>query len=317
VNNPDISVIVCTYNRIDSLLRVLQDLKKQIITEGSFAWELVIVDNNSTDGTKAVIENYRENEQLSVQYVFEPRQGKSFALNAGVQAARGEVLAFTDDDVILNEHWLSSIHIAVTRYPYNCFGGKVLPVLEDALPSWLSKDDRKYRIYGGPIVTHDRGNEIKKYDETMWVPIGSNMFIRKKLFEKYGHFDTRLGFYSKETLVYGEDSEIMFRFKKGGEAVLYYPEAVVHHPAPADRIKKSYFRRWHWGAGRGAARWMDFASGSVRYLNVPRYLIRQFLEDLVWWLIVLPGGKEYKKFYYEMQLLYKLGIIYEFYINGD
>lgn len=317
MTTPEISVIICTYNRSDKLPGVFDDLKKQVFTDQNFVWELVLVDNNSTDQTREVAESYRDKKELCIQYVFEPRQGKSFALNTGIKAAKGETLVFTDDDVLLNKHWLSSVYKAVTRYPYNCFGGKVLPVMEGSLPKWLSVDDRKYRIYGGPIVSHDRGNQIKEYDETMWVPIGSNMVIRKKLFEKYGYFNTRLGFYSKETLIYGEDSEIMFRFKNGGEAILYFPEALVHHPAPADRMKKSYFRKWFWGSGRGTARWSDIPNNGVCYLNIPRYLFRQFGEEFMRWITALLGRKDYKKFYYEMRLLYKLGMMYEFYIDGD
>jgi glucosyl-dolichyl phosphate glucuronosyltransferase len=315
MNEPLLSVIICTYNRSDRLKNVLEDLKNQYFPGIQFSWEVVVVDNNSTDSTRRLVETYAKD--LSIQYLFEPVQGKSFALNAGIRAARGEFLAFTDDDVVIDKYWVSSVHEAFNTYPHNCFGGKVLPIMEGPLPVWLSEDNKKYRIHGGPIVSHDCGDEIKVYDETMWVPIGANTFVRRKLFYKYGYYSTQLGFYSKEALIYGEDSEIMFRFKKRGEPILYYPKALVFHPAPIDRIKKSYFRKWCWGSGRGSARWPDSKIDCVCYLNVPRYLIRQFGEELLRWTISLLGRNEYKKFYHEMQLVYKLGSMYEFYINGD
>jgi hypothetical protein len=110
---------------------------------------------------------------------------------------------------------------------------------------------------------------------------------------------------------------MMFRIKKGGETILYYPRALVHHPAPVDRMKKSYFKRWFWGTGRGEGRWQEANSDGVRYLNVPRYLFRELGEEFLRWIIALLGRKEYKKFYHEMHLLYKLGHMYEFYMNGD
>lgn len=318
MNKPEISVIICTYNRGDRLVALLDKLKNQNMVNGRFDWELVLVDNNSIDDTRTIVKNYIDKNRLSINYVFEARQGKSFALNSGIAAAAGDCLAFTDDDVILDENWLANVYKAFTDYPqYNCFGGKVLPILEKPLPRWLSASDRKYRFHGGPLVSHDRGDQIKEYGPGMWVPIGSNAFVRKQVFEKYGGYLTQLGHYSTETLIYGEDSEIMFRFKKKGEAILYYPNARIFHPAPSERMKKSYFKKWCWGTGRGSARWQQPGPDAVRYFNIPRYQLREFIEEFMRWLAVLPGRREYKKFYHEMHLLYKLGMLYEFYIDGD
>jgi glucosyl-dolichyl phosphate glucuronosyltransferase len=317
MRNIDISIIICTYNRGNMLKNVLENIKYQKFPNEKCTWEIILVDNNSNDNTKEIVEQYQKENKIQIKYLFEPQQGKSFALNTGVKASNGDLLAFTDDDVVIDLCWVSSIWEASNKYAYNCFGGKVLPIIETELPDWLSKDNKKYRIYGGPIVSHDRGDEIKEYDETMYVPIGSNMFIRRKVFDKYGYFNTRLGHYSKETLIYGEDSEIMFRFRSGGEKILYYPLALVYHPAPKERIKKSYFRKWCWGTGRGKARTLKMDSNMVRYYNIPRYMFKELLIELFRWIVVLFGHKEYKKFYHEMQILYKCAMMYEFYIEGE
>ena len=85
----------------------------------------------------------------------------------------------------------------------------------------------------------------------MYAPIGANMFVRKSMFEKHGYFNTQLGQINSEVNIGTEDSEIMFRFKGGGEAILYYPRALAYHPVLTDRMEKAYFRKWWWGNGRG------------------------------------------------------------------
>lgn len=316
MSQPYMSVIICTYNRSNQLHNVLENLKNQAFTHGNFRWELVLVDNNSVDGTRELVESWIEERPFPIKYIFEPQQGKSFALNSGVKAAEGTLLAFTDDDVILDRNWLSAGYYASKNYQHNIIGGKTLPLLQGALPSWLT-EDKRYAIYGGPFVKEDHGSKIKEYDETMFVPGGCNLFIRKDLFHKCGHFNTRLGHYSKETLIYGEDTELMFRFKNNGESILYYPHAIVHHPVPTERLKKSYFRKYYWGSGRGRSRWLDLPPGTVRYLNIPRYLIRKSLQQLTRLIFALPTANEYKKFYHELNFLYTLGMICEFYIEAN
>ena len=316
MDKPEISVILCTYNRATELSKILNDLNDQKFPEGSFPWELILVDNNSNDGTKEYVQRNINKFKFPIQYLFESQQGKSFALNTGVAGAKGEYLAFTDDDVVLDNLWLFSIRRAFQTLDYNCFGGKVLPILDGPLPSWISKSG-KYMILGGPLVQHDRGDTVKEYDENMWVPVGCNMFFRKSLIEKYGLFNTDLGFYSKNTLIYGEDSELMFRFKNQGETIIYYPEAKVYHPAPAERIKKSYFKKYFWGHGRGNARWACVPPGTVRYANVPRYLIKHAALCTLRLILTSLWSGEQKKFYYEVRLLGVLASIREYYLNGD
>ena len=316
ISDPELSVIICTYNRVKSLPNVLNDLIRQVYPDGAFPWELVLVDNNSNDGTKEVVQQYEEDGRLPIRYLFEPQQGKSFALNSGVKAAKGKLLSFTDDDVVLDSRWLYSVYTAFKTSAYKCFGGRVFSVLEGSLPDWISGKG-KYSIVNGPLVQHDRGDKVKEYDQNMWVPAGCNMFFRKEVVEKHGYFSTELGFYSKNTLIYGEDSELMFRFKNGGESILYYPDAVVYHPAYADRLRKSYFKRYFWGMGRGTARWASVPPGTVRYANVPRYLIRQAAEQVLLLAIALVCSNKQKRFFHEVKLVNLLGIMREFYFNGD
>ena len=158
MTEPYISVIICTRNRAERLPGIFEDLKEQRLTH-AFTWEVLLVDNGSTDGTRDIVEKYGKEGNLDIRYMFEGTQGKCFALNSGIKAARGELLAFTDDDVRLDNYWLWAIHEAGSTQPHNCFGGKVLPLSNPALPAWLARDDKRFEIYGGALVKHDWGRQ--------------------------------------------------------------------------------------------------------------------------------------------------------------
>ena len=104
----DITVVLCTYNRCDSLANALQSLAAQTFAT-PVDWEILIVDNNSTDGTREIVERFCRVYPNHFRYIFEPRPGKSYALNTGLQHCDGEILAFTDDDIMAEPTWLENL----------------------------------------------------------------------------------------------------------------------------------------------------------------------------------------------------------------
>jgi len=249
-----LTAIICTYNRADSLKRTLDSFRNQEALECEEAWELLVVDNNSSDHTRQVVKSFVATAKMNVRYIFEPRQGKSYALNTGIANSNGQILAFTDDDVIVDKRWVASIIEAGSRYPHEAFGGKVLPLWPDYIPPWIQANGPYSRpIVGGPIPSHDRGDEVREYGEGMWVPIGCNMFFRREVFDKYGGFRTDLGPHGD---IYGtnEDCEIGFRLINNGERLLYYPKAIIYHPVPRSRLSQEYVLRYLWSAGITQAR---------------------------------------------------------------
>ena len=104
----DVSVILCTYNRCRSLSNALTSLAASIMPAG-MDWDILVVDNNSTDETRKVSERFFQLYQGRFRYLFEPRQGKSFALNSGIREAKGEILAFVNDDVTVQPDWLQNL----------------------------------------------------------------------------------------------------------------------------------------------------------------------------------------------------------------
>jgi glucosyl-dolichyl phosphate glucuronosyltransferase len=224
-----------------------------------------------------------------------------------VKEAQGEVIAITDDDVIVDKDWISSIWQACNRYSSICFGGKILPLWSHDIPSWIATDG-PYRILGGAIVSHDWGDSVRHYDREMYAPVGANLFIRRKAFEKFGVFNTELGpkGLRTENQGYMEDSELCFRFMRAGEECLYIPTAVVYHPVPAERLSKSYFLRWYFGAGKALIRMEGVCTNSVKLMGIPRYLFRHLAEDVIqWWL----AFDQKRRFFNKLQTYHVLGQI--------
>src|ERR1700722_18837624 len=130
-----ISIIICTYNRCDSLRRPLDSLAALQSPPG-LRYELLVVDNNSSDGTRAVVESYRSRLSCPVRYVFEPTPGQSYARNTAIGLALGKILAWTDDDVLVPPNWLMAIQDALSDPQVVCAGGKALPLWEAPPPPW-------------------------------------------------------------------------------------------------------------------------------------------------------------------------------------
>ena len=132
-----ISVVVCTYNRSEYLRRMLMSLREALIPE-HLSCEIILVDNHSTDNTKYVFEEIARPHRSNWKYVFEEKEGISHARNRGVREAKGEIIAFTDDDVIVDKYWIQNICKAFEENSdVVCVGGKILPIWEIPKPEWL------------------------------------------------------------------------------------------------------------------------------------------------------------------------------------
>lgn len=274
-------------------------------------WELLIVDNNSNDHTREVVENFGADTSLNISYIFEKQQGKSYALNTGIANSRGQILAFTDDDVIVDKRWVASIIEASTKYSHKAFGGKVIPLWLDPIPPWIQPTGPYANpIIGAAIVSHDKGDEVKEYGEDMWVPIGANMFFRRDVLEKYGGFRTDLG-PRGDILGPHEDSEMGFRLKNNGEKILYYPNAIVYHPVPHYRLSTEYLLKYFWNLGLTEAR-MDCPSNVMRRSKaILRWTLFLIIRFVKYCLSVLKDDPS-ARMYHKCQLYYLIGRIYNY-----
>lgn len=267
----DASIIVCTYNRGESLGDTLRALRSLRIQEDRL-WEVIVVDNNSMDNTRAVVEEIQR-DWPQLRYEFEGSQGLSHARNHGILCARGAVILFTDDDVLPEADWLERTLAGLDKYGADACGGYIGPIWEAPPPPWLTP-----RFYGFLAVRADRTDDflISPKDQP---PFGANMAFRKTIFTGVGLFDTNRG-RKGNVLASGEDGEIFERVLAAGLKVVFLGDARVHHKIEGFRATKSYFRRWRRQTSRNLAIARGMR-GDRRVFNIPLYLFPQFLRALM------------------------------------
>jgi glucosyl-dolichyl phosphate glucuronosyltransferase len=249
-----ISAVICTWNRADLLDRTLAEMRKLRIPNG-VDWELLVVDNNSTDSTAAVIAGHEQH--LPIRPMFEARQGKSHACNMAVVAARGELLLWTDDDVLVDPEWLSAYANAAERWPRAaCFGGPVAPWYEFPPPAWI---ERHRGLLQGMLAVRDYGPEERPFsaDEA---PFGANMALRRHVFDDL-QFDPQLG-PNKDTGLIGEETTLLRTLRQRGCQGVVVPAAKVRHFIGAERMTPGYLWRWAYGWGRTTVR-MERGDGAT------------------------------------------------------
>jgi len=292
-----VSVVLCTYNGASSLEATLASFT-QLAVPGELTWEVVLVNNNSSDSTEKIIENFAGTSGLNVQHAFEPRQGKVFALNTGIRKARGEIIAFTDDDVLLDSGWLVGLESTFARFSCIGVGGKVVPVLNQPQPKWLEIEDQQ-------VVGHfDYGAEPK---EINLPPIGGNMAFRRAAFEKYGLFRIELGPDSSE-IGGNEDDEFGRRLLNAGEKIVYSPAAIAYLPIESYRLTKDYFLRWFYSMGKANMRARMWPQDASCYFGVPRYFFGAALRNSLRWVFTLD---EKRRFQYKLRFYRAMGGIRE------
>jgi GT2 family glycosyltransferase len=235
------------------------------------------VDNNSTDGTREVVESFiRDYPEL--RYIFVGNQGVANARNAGIREARGRILAFMDDDVRASPNWLAEIKLAFDKHPEAGFvGGKILPVWPVPPPAWLTSE------HWSPLAILDYGDsEICLVPENTIGVVSANLAIRREVFQQVGLF-------SPEFQLVGngigaiEDHELIVRIWRGGGRGIYLPQAIVTTDVPLVRMTKRYHRRWQRGHGRFYAllREPEMERSAAHLFGVPSHVFKQALLDIV------------------------------------
>lgn len=237
-----ITVILCTFNRCESLVRALESVSLSKLPE-SIDWEVLVVDNNSRDRTPEVAERFCREYPGRFRYLFEAKPGKSNALNAAIREAHGDVLSFMDDDVIVDPMWLQNLTASLADGRWAGAGGRIIPQWTCTPPPWLPQRDR-YAL--APLAMFDLGPVGGALDEP---PFGTNMAFRKEVFEEYGGFRTDLG-PRPGSEIRNEDTEFGQRLLSAGEHLRYEPSAVVYHSIAPSRMRKQYFLAWWFDKAR-------------------------------------------------------------------
>ncbi len=283
----DVSVIISTYNRSDILPAALESVLAQE-EMGDVIYEVIVVDNNSTDRTRKVVESFIARGHTNLRYIFEGKQGLSYARNTGIANARAPIIAFTDDDVRVERDWLANIKRAFDKHPEVDFvGGKVLPRWENEPPSWLTRE------HWSPLALQDYGDApFYVNTERQICLVGANLSFRRTVFEQMGLFAVDVQRF-KDSIGSMEDHELQTRILLAKRQGLYAPASVVAAEVQMARLSKKYHRRWHMGHGHFYAVLRDEAmERSVAHLfGVPAHLYRQAVIDAAAWLAhALQGG---------------------------
>jgi glycosyltransferase involved in cell wall biosynthesis len=248
----DISIIICTANRANDLRETLTSLAS---VNRPGAVELLVVDNRSTDDTRHVVEEAAHHHPFSVRYLFEGEDGKYAALNAGIKATTGRVIAATDDDARFEADWLERAVDGLSRYGCEFVGGRVRPIWGGNKPEWLAETNG---LHTKVIALLDHGDRPREFGRGISWPLGVNVAYRREVFERVGLFDNRLG-RKTGTLRNQAQREWHLRARATGARGFYIPEMLVHHLVAPERLEKQYFRRWlYW---HGISRAMLFRHG--------------------------------------------------------
>jgi len=306
----DVTVLICTWNRTTLLEETLASLARMDVPS-AIRWELVVVDNNSTDATPAVVERAARTFPAQVRYVFEKQQGKSHAMNAGLRASSRPIVAFVDDDVRVARDWLTSLSTVFRDRPDISYaGGPVDPIWEKPCPSWF---DRTGKILWGTLAILDYGGEPFVFEERRRVPLGANFAIRRTLATAVGGFSPLLGRNSDRVLLGQELPEFFARARRIDARGMYVPAMRVAHHVPARRLSPAYFRRWWYGKGVSRARMeamhpvteLGLDLGRVPTVaGIPRFLFGTAARDAARWLRAVVRGDVGERFAAETQLWY-------------
>ena len=295
----DLSVALSTYNRCDVLANALEKLSIQ--ETNGIDYEILVIDNNSTDNTKQVVSQFIERSSR-FRYIFEKRQGLSYARNAGIEAAKSDLIVFCDDDVEVSPTWIQQNYEASRRFPEaDYIGGRVLPIWGGPVPSWV-------RQTMAPFALSDLGDEAFVVSpQKPHCLVGASLAVRRRAFSKAGLFSIQTQ-RVKNSIGSTEDFDWQIKVWAYGGHGVYVPEIVCATEVPRDRLSKPYHRRWHLGHGKfnAIARRPEW-EGSRRLLGVPMFMYRQAMEATLQMTKFLLRGRRADAFESQTTLLFYIG----------
>jgi len=299
----DLSVIIATRNRSAILWETLNSLK-HLDTRG-LRWELIVVDNGSTDDTAQILEQARSRLPLAVFH--EPRLGQNYARNKGLENARGELLIFSDDDILFPANWLQEYLETSRRWPEcGIFGGPIEPVFPEGVPVWIREHPQAGFVFGRFNPNRSEG----PFDNRT-TPFGGNYAIRASILRGL-QFDNTIGPRMGKNFVMGSETELLRRLLSQGVRVCYVPGAGVRHRIQENQTRLQWLLWRIFRAGRSEIRLSpDKDTNSPRLFGAPRHLWRKLAEA---WLRYALGWLRGGRVRFETGLdLYRIrGWIYEY-----
>lgn len=267
----DVSVAICTWNRAGLLDKTLERLAGVRVPAG-LTWEVVVVDNNSADGTAAVLARHAG--RLPLVPLTETKQGHSHARNRALAVARGALILWTDDDVLTDPEWLSRMTSAAAAHPdADFFGGPVRPWFESPPPAWLADN---LGVLGICFALVDYGPTSRRLAPTERV-VGANVAFRKSAMDRFP-FDPEYGRVGAK-LTSGDDTRVQEQVVAAGGHGVWVGDAAVDHFLPTARVTTAYIRGiFYWGGYQARAAF-DAPAATLR--GVPRWILQAWLRAAV------------------------------------
>jgi len=279
-----VSILVCTYNRAPFLDKLLECLINQNF-RGEH--EIIVVDNNSADETKAVFDKWmaKANPQCPIRYKFVAEQGLSHARNAGVDVAAGEIVAFIDDDAIPGKDWLQQIIDNFADGSLASLGGKVIPDWSGPPPGWLSTPEH------WPAIGGSNYGEKHRVMSKKMCPLGGNMAVRTEWCRSVGGFNPRFGKIGRNMGSF-EEVEFANRIRQKGGKMIYDPKMIIYHHVPNERMTKTYVSERRYWDGHTLAAFEKIRGGRRRQWMIGFLLLGlHLLRDLPGLVINTVLGK--------------------------
>ncbi len=300
-----ISVVVCTYNRAEILEGALKTLQDQTVEPSRF--EIIVVDNNSTDKTPHVVRKRREI-MGNLKYCFEPEQGLSRARNRGWKEARGDYVAFVDDDCRMPKEWLRRAFEVIEESAPGAFGGPYSPWYETPPPEWVKE---------GYFSTLNKGTSLRNLVDGEFLD-GGNFIVRRNILEHLGGFDPKLGMKGKSIGV-GEETLLQINLRNSfpDERIIFDPSLEVEHMVRTNKMTMGWVLNHRFQSGRYSHRTFDHMPNEGEMSTPPAFMklayhVVRFIGALVFGLLF----RNRKQYPFIQNYLYE-DAFYHVYIIGD
>lgn len=241
---PQISVIICTYNRAKYITDALQSLYTQDLDRDRY--EVIVVNNNSTDDTAEVCAHFiQTHPDMQVQYLNEAEQGASAARNTGARLAKGTLFCFMDDDAVAEKDYLRLIRDFFQQHPdAGGLGGRIIPRYIPEEPRWMS------HYVSSMVGNFHYAPEIRVFQPGKY-PLESNMIVPAAIFREVGGFNTAIPGVKGNLRIGGEGKEFFLKLQAKGYHIHYHPHIIVHHVVETEKLTPAYLYRVASGYGRG------------------------------------------------------------------
>ncbi|NER30891.1 MAG: glycosyltransferase family 2 protein [Symploca sp. SIO1C4] len=278
----EITVAICTYNGTSRLPKVLELLRSQSLTE-HFTWEIIVIDNNSTDHTAAVVKEYQSNwsEAYPIKYYFEPKQGLAFARRKAIQEAKGSLIGFLDDDNYPASNWVSAAYKFGQLHPQaGAYGSRIYGEYEVEPPVNFDK-------IACFLAIIDRGDQPIRYEHRPGLlPAGAGLVIRKQAWlDHVPQLPVLTGVCTTALSSKGEDLETLSYIRNAGLEIWYNPEMSIHHGIPKSRLEKKYLVKLFRGVGlsRYPIRMLRFKAWQKPFI-LPVYMVNDLRKLIIYFI---------------------------------